>query len=155
MMEKSGIVKIIGRSEASDRAGPPDDELVLPYELRRKTRQRVRLASGREAGIFLPRGSVIQNGDRLYTDEGLHVLVKAAHETLSVARVKDHLLLARIAYHLGNRHVPVKIESDRLVYLQDHLLDEMVCRLGATVSIATGPFEPEEGAYHSGEPHQH
>ncbi len=144
---------IVDRVADTAVAGDADDLVVLPHHLRQKARQRIRLRSGREAGLLLPRGTVLRHGDLLLSDNGLRLKVVAAPEKVSVARIDDGLLLARIAYHLGNRHVAVQIQADRLIYLHDHVLDEMVRVLGATVEIVIQPFQPEEGAYYGGAHH--
>lgn len=145
-----GLIMIVARLESPPAQGDAEDMLVLPFELRQKARQRVRLGSGRDAGLDLPRGTVLYDGDTLVSEQGLRIKVVAARENISIARIGDSLLLARIAYHLGNRHVPVQILPDRLIYLHDHVLDEMVRGLGGAVTVAAQPFEPEEGAYHGG-----
>jgi urease accessory protein len=127
----------------------PGARLVLAYDQRRKSRQRARLDSGEEIALLLPRGTVLRAGDRLATDDGLVVAVEAAAEPLSSVATNDALLLARAAYHLGNRHVPLQIEPGRLRYRHDHVLDDLVRSLGLTVTADEGPFEPEGGAYHS------
>jgi len=147
------LIMIVDRLEGLAAEGHVDDHPILPYDLRQKARQRLRLKSGREAALFLPRGAVLRHGDILISDNGLRLKVAAARETVSVARIDDALLLARIAYHLGNRHVAVQVRKDRLIYLHDHVLDDMVRGLGGALSVATQPFEPEEGAYHGGGHH--
>lgn len=144
------LTRIVKRLPGPAAARKVADYLMLPFELRQKARQRVRLLSGQEAGLFLERGDILRNGDLLATDEGTCLQVLAAPEQVSIARSDDALLLARLAYHLGNRHVALQILPDRLVYLHDHVLDEMVRGLGAAVEITVQPFEPEEGAYHGG-----
>lgn len=119
----------------------------LPWEQRLKSRLRVRLDSGEEAGIFLPRGTVLRGGDMLVSAEGEAVLVRAALETVSTVRTGDPLLLARLCYHLGNRHVALEIGKGYLRYLHDHVLDGMVHGLGGEAVIEEAPFEPEHGAY--------
>jgi len=110
---------------------------------------------------MLPRGTVLEHGDRLLTDEGDSYEVVAANESLSVATTEDPLLLARAAYHLGNRHVPLEIGIGRLAYQHDHVLDDMVRRLGLTLAYENARFEPESGAYghshhdHSDHDHTH
>jgi len=154
--EERKLIMIVGRLENQPVEGRADDLLILPYELRQKARQRVRLQSGREAGLFLPRGMVLRNGDLLASDDGSRIRVAAAPEKVSIARIDNALLLARIAYHLGNRHVAVQVRQDCLIYLHDHVLDDMVRGLGAAVEVSTQPFAPEEGAYHgAGHPHSH
>jgi len=137
---------------------PPAATLGLGFQDRRRSRQLARLDDGREVGLNLPRGTILRDGDRLTGDEGGPVVVvRAAPETLSVARTGDAHLLARAAYHLGNRHVPLQVAPDRLAYQHDHVLDGMVRALGLSVTTERGPFEPEAGGYrHEGsEPRAH
>jgi len=121
--------------------------LSLPFELRRRSRLRCTLEGGEDAGLFLPRGTILRDGDLLKADNGWIVRVRAAAETVSCARCSEPLLLARAAYHLGNRHVAVQIAEGGLRYLHDHVLDEMVRSVGLTVTVESLPFEPESGAY--------
>jgi len=133
-----------------DHAHPADATLTLPYDSRTKSRLRVTLDDGREAGLFLERGATLRGGDRLASDNGLVVEVRAAPETCSTARCDDALLLARICYHLGNRHVPLQIAAGMARYQHDPVLDEMVHGLGIHVIVEQAPFEPEAGAYSGG-----
>lgn len=131
---------------------PADVELVLPFQLRTKSRLRTALESGEEVGIVLNRGSVLRGGDLLLADDGRVVKVVAAPERVSSVTSSDPLALARAAYHLGNRHVALQIDKQRLTYQHDHVLDEMIRGLGLQVAIEEAPFEPEAGAY-SGHSH--
>lgn len=128
---------------------------MLDFDARQKHRFLAKLAGGAKLAVKLPRGSVLADGDVLETDDGGAVLVRAAEEELSVARVADPLLLARVAYHLGNRHVPLQIEPGRVSYRHDHVLDDLCARLGAEVSFERAPFTPEGGAYGRGALHGH
>lgn len=133
-----------------------DTTVTLPLHLRIKSRLRVTLDDGRDAGILLERGSTLQDGDLLRADDGLTVLVRAADEALSMVRSDDPLLLARACYHLGNRHMSIQIAAGELRYLHDHVLDDMLRGLGLTVTVEQAPFEPEPGAYGgSAEGHNH
>ena len=137
---------------------PATDTVALTYDSRKRSRLRVTLASGAEAGIFLERGEHLQGGDRLISEDGSAVVeVVAAPEKLIEARADSPLLFARAAYHLGNRHVPVQIIPEpgggRLLFQTDHVLAEMVRGLGCTASETLAPFQPESGAYGGG--HQH
>lgn len=129
--------------------------LTLPYERRIISRQRVALDDGTDAGLFLPRGTVLHDGDYLKAETGEVVLIKAAKETVSTLYCDDPLLLARAAYHLGNRHVPLQIMQGVLRYQHDHVLDEMLHGLGLHVEVESAPFEPEPGAYGGGHSHDH
>ena len=124
-----------------------DFTLTLPYEKRSITRQRVMLDQGVEAGLFLERGTSLKQGDFLQAETGESVQVLAAVETVSTVYCEDALLLARISYHLGNRHVPLEISNGRVRYLHDHVLDAMVRGLGLNVVVEPARFEPEAGAY--------
>ena len=134
-----------------------DATVTLPIEQRVRSRLRVTLEDGREAGLFLPRGQLLRGNDLLSNDEGLVVKVIAAAETVSTVRSDDFTLLAKAAYHLGNRHVPLQVESGWLRYQHDHVLDAMVEQMGLTVQVEQAAFEPEAGAYQqmSGGTHHH
>lgn len=133
------------------------ERLALPFELRCKSRLRTRLESGEEAGLFLDRGCVLRAGDLLEANDGRIVAVAAAAEAVMEARSEDALLLARAAYHLGNRHVAVALQPGLLRFVSDHVLGEMVRGLGLEVLETVAPFDPESGAYggHGGHAHPH
>jgi urease accessory protein len=126
-----------------------DATLSLPIDRRIKSRLKVRLDDGRDAGLFLPRGQVLRGGDLLQSTDGLVIRIEAAVETVSTAHCADALALAKACYHLGNRHVPLQIAGNWVRYQHDHVLDAMVRGLGLTVAVEQAPFEPESGAYSS------
>lgn len=131
-------------------------ELILPFELRQKSRLSVQLENGEKAALILDRGIVLRDGDLLKTEQNEVVQVKAASESVSTVCCDDTLLLMRASYHLGNRHVPLQISHGWLRYEHDHVLDEMIRQMGLTVIIEQAPFEPESGAYYShGSHHPH
>jgi urease accessory protein len=125
----------------------PTASLTLPLEKRIRSRLRVRLDDGTEAGVFLERGQTLRDGDLLGDAQGMVVVVRAAAEPLSEVRCEQPLLFARACYHLGNRHVPLQIGDGLLRYQHDHVLDEMLRGLGLRVDCVEAPFEPEPGAY--------
>ncbi|CAH3555253.1 MULTISPECIES: urease accessory protein UreE [Enterobacter] len=138
-----------------DHAHPITASVTLPIDVRVKSRARVALNDGREAGLMLPRGLLLRGGDLLTTDDGSEVIeVIAAPESVSVVRCADPFLLARACYHLGNRHVPLQIMPGELRYHHDHVLDDMLRQFGLEVTFANLPFEPEAGAYTS-DAHSH
>jgi len=129
--------------------------LTLDVDSRIKSRLRVTLDDGREAGLMLERGHLLRGGELLADVAGSQVVrVLAAPERVSTVRCDDPHLLARAAYHLGNRHVPLQIEPGLLRYQHDHVLDDMLRGLGLAVNTEQAPFEPEAGAYQSA-PHSH
>jgi urease accessory protein len=144
------------RVERRIQKGTPTDVLSLPYDDRKKSRLRARSERGYDLAIVLERGSSLRDGDLLVAENGEIFVVRAAAEAVSDATTADALLLAKAAYHLGNRHVPLQIELAALRYQQDHVLDEMVQALGLQVTLRTAAFEPESGAYHgTGGLHSH
>jgi urease accessory protein len=126
-------------------------QLALPFDARQKSRQRAKLVSGEEVALKLPRGEILRGGDLVTASDGRVIEVVAVPERLLHIECED---LARAAYHLGNRHVPVQIGEGFLRIAEDHVLEELVRKLGARVSHVEAPFEPEAGAYASGQ-HQH
>jgi urease accessory protein len=134
-------------------ATPATMTVTLEHSDRQKSRGLLRLDDGSEAALLLERGSGLQHGDRLLAEDGVVVLVQAAREALSVVTAANPLQLARAAYHLGNRHVPVQINALCLAYLHDHVLDDMLRELGFQVAFSAQRFEPESGAYGHGHAH--
>lgn len=142
-------------SSITKSSGRADARLVLPFELRQRSRLLATIDSGEEIGLTLPRGTVLRGGDRLQASDGRIVEVVAAPEELSLVQSEDARLLARAAYHLGNRHVAVQITGNSLCFAHDHVLDAMVRGLGLAVTSAQLPFEPEAGAYAQASAHDH
>ena len=101
---------------------------------------------------MLPRGRVLRGGDRVQSADGREVEIVAAPEKLAHIESAE---LARVAYHLGNRHVPLQVGPGFLRIAEDHVLEELARKLGARVSRVEAPFEPEPGAYGGGGHHQH
>lgn len=139
---------------------PVTDSVALAYDERKRSRLKVRLTSGRDAGIFLERGDHLQGGDRLIAEDGSAVVeILAASEKLIEAIADSPLLFARAAYHLGNRHVPVQIlpneHGGKLRFQTDHVLADMAKGLGCTISGTEAPFQPESGAYGAHGGHHH
>lgn len=135
---------------------PAQAGLILPFELRQKSRLRTTLDTGEEVGLMLERGTFLRGGDCLLASDGRVIEVIAAPEEVSVVTADDPWQLARAAYHLGNRHISVQVGTGWLRYLHDHVLDDMVRGLGFTVTLDEMPFEPEAGAYsHSGAGNAH
>lgn len=146
---------------AADRAS---DTLTLPFEPRTKGRLRATSDSGRELGLFLDRGPVLRDGEGLRAESGEVVRIHAAAEPVVTARITAGLPLARLAYHLGNRHVQLALGEDeqaspvRRGYVRfppDHVLEALAERLGASLEHHQAPFDPEPGAYQQTGGHDH
>jgi urease accessory protein len=147
------VIEIVERAPLE---APATLHLSLPFVDRQRSRLRVVLEGGEVAALLLPRGTFLRGGDKLRTACGQVVEVRAAPERVSVAETPDSLLRTRAAYHLGNRHVPVEVRPEGLLYLHDHVLDDMVRGLGLSLRVAEEPFEPEGGAYSArGGAHSH
>lgn len=128
----------------------------LTFDQRERSRVRVTMTNGEEIGIQLKVGSMLSHGDKLALQDGRIVEVIAADESLHEVRAASPTQLARIAYHVGNRHVPLQVENDCLLMLPDHVLRAMVEGLGGTVTEVRRGFQPESGAYgHSHVHHSH
>jgi urease accessory protein len=140
-------------SERCDPVAEPYGELVLPFDLRIRSRLRTRLASGEEAVLKTERGAVLRGGECLMAEDGRVVRVSAALERVMHITCADQFELTRAAYHLGNRHVPVQIGGGFLRIAADHVLCDMLLGLGAKVEQLSAPFEPESGAYGGGHGH--
>jgi urease accessory protein len=129
-------------------------EVVLDWDLRQKSRFDATDSQGRLLGIFLPRGSVLRGGDCLVAEDGSLIRVRAASQPVLVVRHcpvhGSSFDLLRAAYHLGNRHVALELQPDRLQLEPDHVLAEMLRGIHLIVSEEQQAFEPEAGAYASG-----
>ena len=150
------MVEIRARLPAKPRAErgvEPAGVLRLPFERRQKTRQRATLASGEEVAIDLPRGLVLRGGDWVMASDGRAIEVVAEPERVLHVACDSADDLARAAYHLGNRHVPVQVGEGWLRLAYDHVLERMLVGMGARLTTLEAPFEPEAGAY--GAHHRH
>ncbi|MDU8912037.1 urease accessory protein UreE [Aestuariicoccus sp. MJ-SS9] len=130
----------------------PADRLVLTYEDRFLRRKVLGLASGQTVLVDLAKTTSLDHGGVLITTDGREIAVEAAPEPLLAVTGPD---LPRIAWHIGNRHTPCQIEADRLLIQRDHVIADMLTRIGATVTEVTEPFTPEGGAYGHGRTHGH
>ena len=128
--------------------------IELDWDVRQKSRFDATDSSGRQLGIFLPRGTVARGGDVLVAEDGSLIKVVAAPQpVLRITHCTKHGTpydLIRAAYHLGNRHVPIELKPDHLKIEPDHVLAEMLRAMHLIVNPVEEAFEPENGAYASG-----
>jgi urease accessory protein len=122
----------------------------LDWDVRQKSRFDATDSLGRQLGVFLPRGTLVRGGDVLVVEDGSLVQVLAAPQAVLVITANTAFDLTRAAYHLGNRHVPIELQPDRLKIEPDHVLADMLRAMHLTVVEATVAFEPEGGAYAAG-----
>lgn len=152
--ESTGVI-VFDRLLETTHRGRVSAQVTLPLAVRVRSRARIRLDDGREAAFVLPRGRLIRGGELLASTHAEEVVrVVAAAEAVSSVRGADCLSMARLCYHLGNRHVPLQIGPGLVRYLHDHVLDELVRGMGLAVLSEHAPFEPEAGAYRQ-VPHVH
>ena len=140
-------LRAVERVPSGEPPGALLGTLTLPFEDRCRRRLRAHLDDGREIALEIAHGPALRDGDRLRTEDGGLVEVRSAGEDVSTARSHDALQLARAAYHLGNRHVALEIAPGLLRYAHDHVLDDMLRKLGLEVVSEHCAFEPEAGAY--------
>ncbi len=134
-------------------------EIELEWDVRQKSRFDATDSQGRRLGVFLARGTVVRGGDCLVAEDGSLIRVLAAPQPLLVVRhCAEHgsaFDLLRAAYHLGNRHVQLELQPDRLLLEPDHVLADMLrTQLHLIVTETDSAFEPEAGAY-AAEAHAH
>jgi urease accessory protein len=135
------------RATAVARDGEPFDHVTLDYEARHRRRVRLVTARGLELLLDLPEARHLRDGDRLVLEDGRLVMVRAAPERVIEIAAADPRELARLAWHLGNRHTPTQVLPGLLRIREDHVLAEMLRALGAHVLHTEAPFDPETGAY--------
>ena len=139
----------------NDPSVAPQRRISLTYEDRYLRRKRLTTADGFSFLVDLPETTSVRHGDAFELEDGTLIgIVAAAEELLEITAV-DGGSIARIAWHVGNRHTPCQVEPDRLLIQHDHVLEDMLHRLGACVRHVTEPFEPEGGAYGLGRTHAH
>lgn len=129
----------------------PTDQLELTYEDRFLRRKVLTLVSGSKLLVDLPQTTSLDHGGVLITEDEQEILVQAAPEAL--LEIKGDL--TRLAWHIGNRHMPCQIKADRLLIQRDHVIRDMLEKLGAELRDVTEPFTPEGGAYGHGRTHSH
>lgn len=132
-----------------------DCRVSLTYDQRKRGRLKVELDDGRSAGIFLERGGVLAPNSLLKSTTGEVAKVLAEPETLACASHQDGLLLAKVCYHLGNRHTPLEITANAVYFQPDHVLSELCRDWGMQVNEVSRPFNPESGAYGAHGGHHH
>lgn len=124
------------------------DRIILDHEARGRRRLAMTAEGGLEFLLDLPRPMALDDGDALALDDGRLIEVRAAEEEVIEITAATPLRLAKIAWHLGNRHTPAEVTEDAIYVAPDHVLAEMVRGLGGAAKAVRRPFRPEQGAYH-------
>ena len=145
--------RVIELKRNGEWIGPAADTIVLAHYERHRRRLRMRGVKGTDFLLDFPRVTKLRNGDGFLLNDGSMVAVKAATELLLNITCDDSVQLARIAWHIGNRHLAAEFRNDHIRIVQDHVIANMVANLGAKVTVVKEPFNPEGGAY--SETHNH
>ena len=127
--------------------GSPADSVVLDFDERHRRRFSMTGVGGLQFLLDLPAAAMLRGGDGLRLEDGRIVEVVAAPEELAEIRASDSLSLIRLAWHLGNRHLPTELTPRALRIRRDPVVEAMVLGLGARVIPLEAPFNPEGGAY--------
>jgi urease accessory protein len=131
---------------------------TISLDAHERHRRRVMLCAERGTKFLLdlPKATALHDGDGLVLDDGAMVKIVGRPEPLVEIAAADAHELARLAWHIGNRHIDVEIIGDRLRIRRDHVIEAMLSGLGATLAPVEAPFNPEHGAYHQhGHDHGH
>jgi len=135
-------------------AGSEVDHVLIDFDRRHRRRILLRTERGSEVMIDLPHAVRLHHGDGLVLADGGVVRVCARPEPLLEIHAHNAAELVRIAWHLGNRHLPVQLIGERIRIRADHVIAAMVRGLGGHVTEIEAPFDPEPGAY-GGHHHHH
>ena len=128
--------------------------LTLDFDARHRRRIRMTADQGEDILLDLPKAVAMADGDGLQLDDGRWLRIQAAAESVVEIRHKDPNQLVRLAWHLGNRHLPTEIQNQLLRIRPDHVIEDMLRGFGADLVNVLAPFQPEGGAY-AGQGHHH
>lgn len=148
-------MRAIAIKAANSWSGEAADRVVLDYDGRH--RRRIAMTGNKGTGFLLdlPSPAALNGGDALLLEDGRLIEIVAAPEALLEIRCADAKELARIAWHIGNRHVPTQVLGNALRIRRDHVLADLARQLGADVADVEAPFSPEGGAYEDTHRHAH
>ena len=135
--------------------GDPADVVVLDFDARHRRRMTMRGVRGTAFLLDLAEATALRGGDALRLDDGRVIEIVAAPESLAEIVSADVAAMVRIAWHLGNRHLPTQLVGKKLRIRRDHVIEAMVEGLGGRVVPIEAPFDPEGGAYAEGGGHGH
>jgi len=133
------------------------DSVTLDFDDRFRRRKVMTTDSGAKFLLDLPEAQVLRDGDALPLSDGTLVLIRAAPEPLLEVKADSAGHLMRLAWHLGNRHLPAELQADKILIRFDHVIERMLIGLGASLARVQAPFNPEGGAYgeHNRNPDHH
>lgn len=146
------VVRVLGSAANSAQ---PIDSVMIAADQRRVQSAILTGMNGTQIGLMLPEPVLLRMGDVLELDDGSLVDVVVEPEALIEVRGNDLTHLARLAWHLGDRHVPIQVLANRLRMRRDAALEAMLGQLGARLTAIDAPFDPEGGAYAAQAAHAH
>ncbi|UUX50676.1 urease accessory protein UreE [Nisaea acidiphila] len=154
------MTKDLGRAVAHAPAGSWNaagqaDQVTLAFDDRHRRRIRLDTDGGNAVLLDLPRAVALADGDGLELESGGWIRVAAAPEAVMEVKASSPHHLLRLAWHIGNRHLPAQISEGAILLRPDHVIADMLRGLGATVTETVLPFQPEGGAYDHGHAHSH
>jgi urease accessory protein len=151
-MHSASIHRPAGHWPKKNAAGT----LTLDFDARHRRRIRLTADEGEDILLDLPKAVAMADGDGLQLEDGRWLLVQAAAEPIVEIRHRDPNQLVRLAWHLGNRHLPTEIRAQVLRIRPDHVIEHMLYGFGAELTKVQAPFQPEGGAYSDhGHHHDH
>jgi urease accessory protein len=142
-MHRASIHRSAGRWPKEKSTG----SLTLDFDSRHRRRIRLSPNQHEEILLDLPKAVAMADGDGLQLDDGSWLEIRAAAESVVEIRHDELGQLVRIAWHLGNRHLPTEVRNDALRIRPDHVIESMLRGLGANIEQLQAPFQPEGGAY--------
>lgn len=151
----SGPVSGAASGPGSGVAGGPPDTITLDSTARYRRRMRMRSDAGTSFLLDLPSARLLRDGDSLVLSDGGTIEVRAAAEALYEVRARGADGLLRLAWHVGNRHLPTEVHADHLRIREDAVIGRMLEGLGARVTRVSAGFDPEGGAYAEAPSHGH
>lgn len=149
------VLRVTDIKAPGDWQGDAKDTVVLDYDDRFRRRIVLEGRGGTRALLDLSEPRLLMQGDGLTLEDGSVIAVEAADEALAEITCDNNSELVRVAWHLGNRHLPTQLMDGKLRIRADHVIIDMVKKLGAQVSLIDAPFQPEGGAYGHGQVHSH
>src|SRR5262245_2318150 len=151
----ASMARVIAIKPAGQWQAQNFDRVILDADERHCRRAVLKGERGATFLLDLPQATVLHDGDGLVLDDGNIVRVVGRPEPLVEIAAETPDDLARLAWHLGNRHTEVQVVGTRLRIRRDHVLEAMLAKLGAALKAIEAPFEPERGAYDHGNGHHH
>ena len=150
-MRRASEIRTVGSWNAASAI----DRVVLDAAERHRRRIVLTGERGTEFLLDLPHAAALRDGDGLVLEDGAIVRVAGKPEPLVEVAAASARALARLAWHIGNRHTDLQVVGDTLRIRRDHVLEDMLRGLGARLTPIEAPFDPEPGAYGHGHSHGH